>query len=63
MPNRYRPEKVQGNFGPGGLGDQYDNEHMKSIDRDQHPGGVTGIPFEDEFDIDEFKFSLKEEKL
>jgi hypothetical protein len=57
MNSRYRPEKVRGNFGPGGLSDQYDNEHMRSVDRDQNPGGVTGHHFEDEYDVDAFKFS------
>jgi hypothetical protein len=54
---RYRPENVKGNFGPGGFSDQFDNEHMKSVDRDQHPGGVTGIPFEDDYDLEDLKFS------
>jgi hypothetical protein len=57
MGSRYRPEKVKGNFGPGGLRDQYDNEHMRSVDRDQNPGGVTGIPYEDEFDLEALNFS------
>ncbi len=57
MGSGYRPEKVQGNFGPGGFSDQYDNEHMKSIDCDQNPGGVTAIPFEDEYDLETLKFS------
>lgn len=59
MPKKshYDPEKVRGNFGPGGLSDQYDNEHMRSVDRDQHPGGVTGVPFEDDIDLDDMKFS------
>ncbi len=39
------------NYGPGGFGDQYDNNKMRSMDRDQHIGGVTGIPFEDERDL------------
>lgn len=54
---KYDPKKVHGNFGPGGLSDQYDNEHMRSVDRDQHPGGVTGVPFEDDIDLDDMKFS------
>lgn len=59
MPKKtsYDPSKVHGNFGPGGLSDQYDNEHMRSVDRDQHPGGVTGVPFEDDMDLDDMKFS------
>lgn len=36
------------NFGPGSFSDQYDNNRMKSMDRDQNPGGVTGVPFEDD---------------
>jgi hypothetical protein len=39
------------NYGPGGFGDQYDNNKMRSMDRDQHIGGVTGTPFEDERDL------------
>jgi hypothetical protein len=39
------------NFGPGGFGDQYDNTKMRSMDRDQNIGGVTGVPFEDELDL------------
>lgn len=38
------------NYGPGGFSDQYDNEHMRSVDRDQHPGG-NGAPVEDEYDF------------
>lgn len=41
------------NFGPGSFRDQYDNNKMKSMDRGQHPGGVTGIPFEDDEAFDE----------
>lgn len=44
-----RPDKE--NYGPGGFGDMYDNSKMRSMDRDQHPGGVTGIPFEDDVDL------------
>lgn len=44
------------NYGPGGFSDQYDNTFTKSVDRDQHIGGVTGIPFEDEMDLDEVDF-------
>lgn len=47
------------NYSPGGFGDQYDNNKMRSIDRDQNPGGVTGIPFEDEIDLDDYDFSPK----
>jgi BON domain len=54
---QYQPKKVHGNFGPGGFSDQYDNEHMRSVDRDLNPGGVTGIPFEDEIDLDDMKFA------
>ena len=39
------------NYGPGGFGDQYDNNKMRSMDRDQNIGGVTGTPFEDELDL------------
>jgi hypothetical protein len=54
---QYDPKKVRGNFGAGGFSDQYDNSKMKSMDRDQHPGAVTDIPFEDEFYLDEIKLS------
>ena len=40
------------NWGNGGFSDQYDNGRIRSVDRDQHPGGVTGIPFDDDFDIE-----------
>ena len=40
------------NYGFGGFSDQYDNNRMRSMDRDQHPGSVTGIPFEDDFDVE-----------
>lgn len=40
------------NWGPGGFSDQYDNSRIRSMDRDHRPGGVTGIPFEDDFDIE-----------
>jgi hypothetical protein len=40
------------NYGPGGFSDQYDNERSRSVDRDQHPGGVTGTPFEDDMDLE-----------
>jgi hypothetical protein len=53
----YDPKSVKGNFGAGGFSDQYDNTKMKSMDRDQHPGGVTDLPFEDDFDLDEIKLS------
>lgn len=55
--SHYDPSKVHGNFGPGGFSDQYDNERLRSLDRDNNPGGVTGVPFEDEFDFDDMKFS------
>lgn len=55
--SHYDPKKVHGNFGPGGLSDQYDNEHMRSVDRDQNPGGVTNTPFEDDMDLDDMNFS------
>ena len=55
--HHYDPKNVRGNFGPGGFSDQYDNSKMKSMDRDQHPGGVTDTPFKDEFDLDEIKLS------
>lgn len=57
MGDRYRPERVRGNFGPGGFRDQYDNEHMRSVDRDQNPGGVTGIPYEDDYYVESLKLS------
>jgi hypothetical protein len=55
--SHYDPKSVRGNFGAGGFSDQYDNSKMKSMDRDQHPGGVTDISFEDDFDLDEIKLS------
>jgi hypothetical protein len=55
--NHYDPKKVRGNFGPGSFSDEYDNSKIRSMDRDQHPGGITGIPFEDEYDLDDMKFS------
>lgn len=45
-----QPEKEK--YGFGGFSDQYDNSRIKSMDRDQHRGGVTGVPFEDDFDIE-----------
>jgi hypothetical protein len=45
------------NYGPGGFGDQYDNNKMRSMDRDQHIGGVTGTPFEDDMDLDKMDFN------
>jgi hypothetical protein len=45
------------NYGPGGFSDQYDNNRMRSMDRDQHPGGVTGVPFEDDMDLNDMDFS------
>lgn len=44
------------NYGPGSFSDQYDNERSRSVDRDQNPGGVTGIPFEDNYDIEDMDF-------
>ena len=46
------PLEGKASFGPGGFGDMYDNNKMRSMDRDQHPGGVTGIPFEDDIDLE-----------
>jgi hypothetical protein len=37
-------------YGAGGFSDMYDNGSMRSMDRDQHPGG-TGAPIEDEYDF------------
>lgn len=54
---KYDSQGVKDNFGPGGFRDQYDNSKIKSIDDDQNPGGVTGIPFEDDIDLDVMKFS------
>ena len=45
------------NFGPGGFSDQYDNSRIRSMDRDQHPGGVTGTPFEDDIDLEAMDFN------
>lgn len=39
------------NIGPGGFGDQFDNQFRRSLDQDQHPGGVTDIPFEEDWDL------------
>lgn len=47
------------NFGPGGFSDQYDNNKMRSMDRDQHPGGVTGTPFEDDIDLNSMDYAPK----
>ena len=47
----YDPEKVRGNFGPGGFGDQYDNERMRSLDRGDRTGGVSEVPVEDDLDL------------
>jgi hypothetical protein len=55
--SHYDPHKVRGNFGPGGLGDQYDNERFRSLDRDQNPGGVTGVPLDDDFDLHDMRFA------
>ena len=44
------------NFGPGGFGDQFDNSRIRSMDRDQHRGGVTGVPFEDDIDLEAMDF-------
>lgn len=45
------------NYGPGGFGDQYDNNKMRSMDRDQNIGGVTNTPFEDEMDLEKMNFN------
>lgn len=45
------------NYGPGSFADQYDNNKLRSMDRDQHIGGVTGTPFEDEMDLDKMDFN------
>lgn len=45
-------QKEKDNFGFGGFSDQYDNSRIKSMDRDQRRGGVTGISFDDDFDIE-----------
>jgi hypothetical protein len=45
------------NYGPGGFSDQYDNTKFKSVDRDQHPGSVTSVPFEDEYDLMDLNFT------
>lgn len=55
--SHYDPEKVHGNFGPGGFSDQYDNQKFRSLDQDQHRGGVTGISFEDEVELGNMNFS------
>ena len=44
-------EVLNGNIGPGGFSDQYDNDSMKSVDRDSNPGGVTDVPFEDDWSL------------
>lgn len=41
-----------GNYGPGGFSDQYDNQRFRSLDDGKNPGGVTGIQFDDEFDAE-----------
>lgn len=56
-----QPEKM--NYGFGGFSDQYDNNRMRSMDRDQHPGSVTGVPFEDDFDIEKMIISQIMEKV
>jgi len=48
------PEKEpkQPTYGPGGLGDQYDNDRMKSLDRSRRgQGDVTGAPLEEDMDL------------
>ena len=52
----FKGESMPRSYGPGGFSDQYDNERFRSLDRDQNPGGVTGTPFEDEYDIDTMDF-------
>jgi hypothetical protein len=42
--------KKSENYGPGSFSDQYDNRRLRSLDDDIHPGGVTGVPFEDDID-------------
>lgn len=53
----YDPERVKGNFGPGSFRDQYDNERMRSLDRGDRTGGVTGVPFEDDMDLEDMEFT------
>lgn len=55
--HHYDPSKVHGNFGPGGFSDQFDNEKFRSVDRDQHRGGVTGIHIEDDMALKDMNFS------
>jgi hypothetical protein len=43
-------------YGAGGFSDQYDNEKFRSLDRGQNPGGVTGIHFEDEYEVETMDF-------
>lgn len=57
--SHYDPNQVHGNFGPGGFSDQYDNERFRSLDRDQNPGGVTNVPFEDDVDLDDMNFNTQ----
>lgn len=58
--NDYDPREGKGNYGPGGFSDMYDNGKMKSVDHDQHPGGVTGIPFEEDMDIQSMRAGGRE---
>lgn len=53
----YDPEMVHGNFGPGGFGDQYDNERLRSLDRGDRTGSVTGVPLEEEMDLEDMEFT------
>lgn len=54
------PGKANDNYGPGGFSDMYDNGKMRSVDRDQHPGGVTGVPFEEDIDIQSMRAGGRE---
>lgn len=49
------------NFGPGSFSDMYDNSKMRSMDRDQNPGGVTGTPFEDDIDIETMRSGSRQD--
>lgn len=55
--NDLDPKEGKGNYGPGGFGDMYDNDRLRSMDRDQNPGGVTGIQFDDDTDLSAQDFS------
>lgn len=39
------------NIGPGGFADQYDNDRLRSMDRDQHQGAVTNVSMEEDWDL------------